>query len=94
MAARAEVNTSLTTVVSRLRPYMLYMVSLQATNAVGTSERSEPSHPLRTLQAGFLKFYFLVHCLFKLRISYNKVLFNLILHAVLVPCLLTITLRP
>lgn len=50
-AIKKVVNTTVSAVISRLRPYTRYMVSVQALNIIGMSERSDPSEPQRTLEA-------------------------------------------
>ena len=51
-AIKKAVNATLSAVVSGLRPFTFYMVSVQALNAVGESERSTPSEKLQTWEAG------------------------------------------
>jgi len=53
-AITKAVNETHSAVVSGLRPFTFYMVSVQAVNAVGESERSTPSDVHQTWEAGQL----------------------------------------
>lgn len=55
-AIKMEVNEKVSAVIGGLRPHTFYKVSVQCKNAIGVSERSDPSEARRTLEAGWLNY--------------------------------------
>ena len=55
-AIKKEVNATVSTLISGLRPHTFYKVSVQSKNAIGVSDRSDPSEARRTFEAGWLNY--------------------------------------